>query len=99
LAKWLLDESGTVQVYMNVDVRRLAPATKEIFLAAIGDAYAVQKRIEPQQPDEYWQSWIGRFSDLVRMIDCVRRGDPPDVFNPHMNGLIPPTGERNGPGW
>ncbi len=33
------------------------------------------------------------------MIDRSLAGEPPEAFNPHMRGLIPPTGRRLGPGW
>ena len=101
LSQWLLDESGVVQTYLNVDVRELASATKETFLTATVNAYAIQKELGSNgwESSEFWQSWINRFADLVRMIECVKRSESPNEFNPHMDGLIPPTSERVGPGW
>jgi hypothetical protein len=103
IGDWLLQRRCTVKGpgLGSVDVRELTPANQELFLAAVEDAYAVQKDRGPDgwtSPD-FWSGWIGRFADLVKMIQCVRDGEPPDQFNPHMTGIVPPSGRRDGPGW
>jgi hypothetical protein len=100
LAEWLRKDPS-VQIYNAVDVRELTPANREMFLAASEAAFVQQKERGPSswaEPD-MWPSWIGRFADLVKMIDCVRRGEPPADFNPHMRDVIRPTGDHRGPGW
>jgi hypothetical protein len=100
LANWLRNDPS-VQIYYNVDVRELAPASHEMFLAAAEAALQIQKARGPigwLQP-EFWDGWIEGFAELVHMIDCVRRHEPAHKFNPHMRDTLPPTGERIGPGW
>jgi len=100
LAEWLTNDPN-VQIYYNVDVRELTPTNREMFLAAIEAAFQAQKArgsIGWAEP-EFWDGWITRFGDLVKMIECVRRGEPANEFNPQMKDIIPATGERSGPGW
>jgi hypothetical protein len=99
LAKWLQNDPS-VQIYYHVDVRELTAANKMLFLHAIEVAYE-EATCGPdgwQAPDG-WAGWISRFSDLIKMIGCVERGEPPGAFNPHMVDVIPPTDRRSGPGW
>ena len=99
LQEWLTHDT-VVTVYHSVDVRELTPPNQVMFLTAVGEAFNVQSARGPigwPQP-EFWDGWIKGFADLVKMIECVRRGEPADNFNPHMTSTLPPTGERNGPG-
>lgn len=100
LAAWLGDDHG-VTIHNNVDVRELAPKYRVMFIEATRRAF--QQQIEKGSfgsgNAEAWDSWIGRFADLIKMMECVRRGEPPANFNPHMNDVVPPTGEQLGPGW
>lgn len=103
LAAWLLDQRCSVRGMGlgNVDVRELTPQNRQLFLRAVEDAYQTQKGKGPagwHSPD-LWPSWIARFSDLVKMIACVENGEAPGDFNPHMKDVIPPTGDKSGPGW
>lgn len=100
LANWLRTDP-TVQVYYKVDVRELAPAIHDIFVAAVEPALERQREKGPigwHEPG-VWDGWIKRFADLVQMIECCRRGEPASEFNPHMNRTLPPTGDQVGPGW
>jgi len=36
---------------------------------------------------------------MVKMIESIENGEPPEAFNPNMNGPLPPRGEKKGPGW
>ncbi len=101
LAEWLRNDP-IVQIYHSVDLRELTLSNREMLVTAIERAFARQKECGPPAgwPDPMsWDSWLNRFSDLVKMIACLRRGEPPEEFNPHMDGLIPPTGKQRGPGW
>jgi hypothetical protein len=42
---------------------------------------------------------VAGFIVLADMVASVERGQPPEALNPHMRDVIPPTGERSGPGW
>jgi hypothetical protein len=100
LAEWLRHDPS-VQIYYNVDVRELAPANRELFQEAAEVAFKVQKARGPTgwSSPELWDGWINRFSEFLKMIECVRRGEPAHGFNPHMKDTVPPTGQRSGPGW
>ena len=100
LAHWLTNDP-IVQVYLTVDVRGLARRSREMFLTAIPSAFKSQIESGPTLSDEgrLWQEWIERFRDLVKMVECVQRGEPPNEFNPHMIDVVPMTFERYGPGW
>ena len=101
LAEWLRDESSPVQIYNTIDVRELTPRNREMFLTAVEEAFRMEQSRGPggfAEP-EFRDGWFSRFADLVKMIGCVRRGEPPSECNPHMRDVIPPTGGRSGPGW
>ena len=100
LAEWLRHDP-VVQIYHNIDVRELTPANQEMLLTAIENGLKAEAARGPSDwaNPEFWDGWIHRFTDLVKMIESVRRGEQPHEFNPHMTEAIPPTGERNGPGW
>jgi len=100
LAEWLTDDLS-VQIYYNIDVRELTPTNRAMFLAAVEAAFQAQKARGPfgEAEPEFWDGWITKFGDLVKTIDCVRRGAPAAEFNPYIRDIIPATGERSGPGW
>jgi hypothetical protein len=102
LAEWILNQRCAIKGMGLgcVDVRELAPKNQELFLRAVRDAYHIQEGRGPvgSRTPNSWRSWIGLFADLVKMIECVERGEPPGQFNPHMRDVIPPTHEKAGPG-
>lgn len=100
LAEWLRNDP-TVQYLHSVDLRELTPTNRAMFEEATERAYkiaSIQGSTDWPEPD-YWTGWIGRFKDLVKMIESIRQGESPQTFNPHMNELLPPTTEKSGPGW
>jgi hypothetical protein len=102
LADWLLEQRCSVQGMGlgSVDVRDLTPRNQELFLRAVVDAYRIQQEKGPVGcSSEFWPSWIERFGDLVKMIECIKKGEPPSQFNPHMSDAIPPRHGKAGPGW
>ena len=100
LAEWLRNDPS-VQIYHSVDVRELTPGNRTLLLKAIEAAFQIQKERGSTDWDEpeCWTGWIERFSDLVKMIKCVERGEPAHEFNPHMLDVIPARDEKSGPGW
>jgi hypothetical protein len=72
-----------------------------LIIRAAETALIATERAGPEgwcDPD-FYPGWLARFRDLIKMIEPVNRGEPPSAFNPHMNGVIPPTGRQAGPGW
>lgn len=100
LVAWLQNDHE-VTIYNTVDVRELAPKFRAMFLEATQRAFQLQtgKEIIESEDAEAWVSWLSRFADLIKMMECIRRGESPAELNPHMNDVIPPTGEKRGPGW
>lgn len=100
LAEWIRNDP-TVQIYYNVDVRELTAANREMFLGTVARACRAAETDGPSDWNDpaFFDGWIRRFNDLVKMIDCVRRGEPPEEFNPHMRDTLQWSGERRGPGW
>lgn len=101
---WLLQQqSQFVGMGMtSVDLREVAPKYRQGFYRAARRAYqrAASAGSEHLTCDlEGVGGWLERFGELVVMIDRSLAGEPPEAFNPHMRGLIPPTGRRRGPGW
>jgi hypothetical protein len=97
LAEWVLAQQSTVvgAAMTNVDVRELTPANAQALIAAIrrvaGDVSSYDL---PADVD-----WAAYFRLLADMADAAERGEPPEELNPHMRDVLPPTGERSGPGW
>jgi hypothetical protein len=86
----------------SVDLREVAPRHRQGFYRAARRAYerAASEGFEGRTGDsEGFGGWLERFGDLVGMIDRSLAGESSEAFNPHMRGLIPPTGWRRGPGW
>jgi hypothetical protein len=103
LAEWLMQQSSEI-VGMGmgkVDIRELTAQNRELFINAVREAF---KRAEAQDlggwyDPQLFPSWLGRFQDLVTMLDSIERGEPPATFNPHMRDVCKPSGEHSGPGW
>ncbi|MHB8876066.1 MAG: hypothetical protein ACYC8T_20440 [Myxococcaceae bacterium] len=101
LAAWLLEEQSAVVGLGLVDVRNLTPDNQQRFLDAVPRALvaAREKGVRGWHDLGQFSAWIASLELLLNMIESVMRGDPPEVLNPNMKGVIPPTGERQGPGW
>jgi len=72
-----------------------------MFRDAVKQALAHQNKMGSvtwQTPVAY-ENWLQKFCLLAEMLAAVDRGEPPELLNPNMAGLIPPTGIRSGPGW
>ncbi|MEO9591270.1 hypothetical protein [Rhodopirellula bahusiensis] len=85
----------------NVDLRVLSPSCRQLFWDAAHAAYETCQRdggSSWHNPDGFPQ-WLKSFGELLFLHETYRDGDPPHDFNPHMNGLIPPTDQQVGPGW
>ncbi|RKN48474.1 hypothetical protein [Micromonospora endolithica] len=90
---WLLDQRAKIRGMglTSVDLRELAPDNREVFYRAVRAA-AVGVRDRDPEFAEF-------FDHLPEMIRRWEAGEPPEEYNPHMRALIPPTGDRRGPGW
>lgn len=103
LSDWLMDQRCAVQGagLGSVDCRELSPGDQRLFLEAVERAVVTAEEEGPGGwcDPSFFPGWLERFHDLIKMIESMRRGDPPEAFNPHMRGVIPPSGERAGPGW
>ena len=103
LAAWLLlqtnEEKGTGMG--SVDLRELTTANRALFRTAAHDAFARLKLHPPNDWGDptFFPPWLERFQVLLRLFRSVDRREDPKSFNPHMRGLIDPTGEKAGPGW
>ncbi len=103
LADWLLDQRSSVRGpgMTNVDLRVFSDRQRQDFKRAVTAALrAALARYDnshlgleqAQEPLARWMGgWLARFHDLEEMIERVDRGEPPEDFNPHMNGLVPPV--------
>jgi len=107
---WLLEQrcydrdSGTAirgSGLGSVDLRELAPVCRELFWSAARDAYTFSEQdggASWSNPDGF-SDWLKSFAELLFLHETYADGQPPPEFNPHMNGLMPPTTDRVGPGW
>ena len=85
----------------SVDLRELSPACRELFWQAAQTAYdrCEQTGGESWSDPEMFPKWLKSFAELLFLHETYRDGEPVHDFNPHMNGLIPPTDQKVGPGW
>lgn len=86
----------------GVDVRQIAPQHREPFYEAARAAFgrARDNGFEHMEPgSDELATWLSNFGDLIEMVDRWRAGEAPELFNPHVAGLEPPTDRREGPGW
>jgi hypothetical protein len=97
LSHWLLEQKISSKGVGNIDVRELAPHTNALFITAVKAALAATK--DNFIESEAQKDWHNRFIDLLAMIESIERGEAPQAFNPHMLDILPPTGEKAGPGW
>jgi hypothetical protein len=104
LRAWLLDQQSSVvgMGMTSVDLRQIAPQFRAVLREAIRSAYhrVSENGFESLiARDANTEGWLGRFNDLVTMLDKCDAGDPAEDFNPHMRALIPDRGGRVGSGW
>jgi hypothetical protein len=103
LSDWLMDQRSVVQGagLGSVDLRELAPGDQRLFVEAVEKAIITSEEESPEGwcDPAFYPGWLESFHDLSRMIASIRRGEPPTAFNPHIRDVIPPSGERAGPGW
>ncbi|MCI0661810.1 MAG: hypothetical protein L0220_12115 [Acidobacteria bacterium] len=103
LADWLLQQTCEVKGMGlgSVDLRELTTQNQTLFIQAVRQAVI---NLKTQDGNDWYdptafQSWREYFEVLPLLIESIERGEPPSMFNPHMNDLIPPTGNKSGPGW
>lgn len=105
LREWLLAQQSELagMGMTSVDLREVAPRFRPVLRAAIRDAHARLWRDggfeHLKAGDAWWDGWLRRFDDLAEMLRRCEAGEPPQAFNPHMRAVLPPTGNRAGPGW
>ena len=101
LKDWLMEQRVAVKGIGSVDLRELTLENRQLFQAAARKAFDLAEQPGPEgwHDPEFYTGWIERFHDLIKMMDSIRKAEPPSAFNPHMIDVIPPTGERAGPGW
>jgi hypothetical protein len=105
LAEWILSQqSEFVGLGMTCDdLREVAPADRRDVRDAIRRGYARARTGAfdpfPDAEEQYRESWLSRYADLVEMLDRSAAGEDPALFNPHMRDVLPATGRRAGPGW
>ena len=97
-------ESEVVGMGMTyIDLREIAPLYRPLLRQAIRRAYLEVDggRVDPlpTADQDYFDSWMARFRDLIEMLNRSEAGESPTAFNPHMRELLPATGKRVGPGW
>ena len=99
---WLLDRRVSVTGVGHVDVRELTQLNQRLFWDAVGDTIRRLKLEGPgslYEPDFFESGVVKPFRILVKLHKSYLRGEPPESFNPYMRAAIPPTGEKDGPGW
>jgi hypothetical protein len=108
LVAWLLDQRSLLRGpgMGRLDLRTLTPANRQLVLdtmaeifpaVPLADLQPVSPLVTLTEPIDWLV--IDRFQLLGHMVAAARRGDSPEALNPMMRGLLPPTGERCGPGW
>jgi len=97
LALWLLEQKtrGRGMGLGSVDLRELTQHNRRLFKAAAQRVY--DKAIVSSQG--YNPIWLNLYFVLLKLIKSVNRRENPHIYNPHMDALIPPSGEKSGPGW
>ena len=100
---WVLSQqSSLIGLGMtSIDVRELSPRCGEEWYAAIRKASSAVSEARPDDlpyglQGEHWPDY---FRLLLAMLEASEAGEPPDDLNPHMRAVLPPTGQRRGPGW
>jgi hypothetical protein len=102
LSGWLLGQTCEVRGsgLGSVDLRELTAENQALFSEAVRKATA---RIKPHggwgwSDPSLFLAWKDRFDVLLKLIESIEKGEPASTLNPHMTAVIPPTGERAGPG-
>ncbi len=104
LAAWLLEqqcfEQGPGIGYL--DLRELTPTNQRLIIECLRLALGRARSEGPlgwNDPSAF-SAWLRSFDFLLRLVESVEHGEPPEALSdPNVNGLMPPTGERHGPGW
>lgn len=103
LANWLIQQTTQVQGQGlgAIDLRELTQNNQLLLLEAIRKA---AKNLKTHDGKEWsdpsaFTSWKMYFEILSKLMDSIERGESPFAYNPHMNDIIPPTGNKSGPGW
>ena len=103
LADWLLQQTSKVKgLGMGaVDLRELTTQNQTLFIQAI---YQAVINLKIQDGSDWYDptafpAWQEFFGVLPKLIESIERGEPATMFNPHMREVIPPTGDKSGPGW
>jgi hypothetical protein len=103
LADWLLQQTSEVKGMGlgSVDLRELTTENQTLFIRAVRQAVI---NLRTQDGNDWhdpmaFQSWREYFEVLPQLIESIERGEPAFMFNPHMKEVIPPTGDKSGPGW
>lgn len=103
LATWLRDQRSDVvgRGMSYIDLRELTDNNRRRIIDAIPRAVdqARTRGGAHWHDPSFFPAWLSQLEVLVRLVQSVERGEPPEAFNPHMRELIPPNGNRSGPGW
>lgn len=103
LASWLLEQRCQVQGpgVGTVDMRELTDENQRRIVLAVPQALEMARTRGPTHwhDPSFFPQWLGSFEVLVQMLESVQRGEPPEALNPHLRGVVPPSGTRSGPGW
>jgi hypothetical protein len=103
LATWLLDQQCSEQGpgIGYLDLREVTPENQRRIIDGLHLALRQARSEGPlgwSDPSAF-DAWLSSFDFLLRLVDSVERGEAPDaVSDPNVRLLMPPTGERRGPG-
>jgi hypothetical protein len=103
LSVWLLTQTNErLGAGMGrIDFRELTPENRALLRRAARHVFADLEQHPPADWGDpaFFGPWLERFHDLLLLMKSVDRRESPETFNPHMRGLIEPTGRKTGPGW
>jgi hypothetical protein len=103
LSDWLMDQRCVVKGagLGSIDLRELTCDNQRLFIEAAQKAVVTAEEEGPEGwcDPQFYPGWLERFQDLIKIVESIRRGEPPAFLNPHMRDVIPPAGARAGPGW
>jgi hypothetical protein len=90
----------------RIDIRELSPRCRDEWRSAIRRASAAVAQADPEHlpyglSETKWSegNWPEDFRLLAAMLAASEAGEPVDDLNPHMTSALPPTDDREGPGW
>lgn len=81
--------SDNTSIPRVIDLRLMTDANQGLFCDAVKRAAAIP------QGDEWLARWLADFADMVARME---RGEPP-LSKSDWGAVVPPEGERIGPGW